>query len=527
MGSFFDWRNNMYKGNSSLRGAGEKVAMSEKQIEEYIKCKNDIIYFAENYFYVQTLKYGRQLIKLYDYQKMILKAFVNPPNGNRHVCLLSSRQMGKSCLASIYFTHCALFEKDNNIIILANKEATSKDILQKIKIAYERFPLWLQKGVLDGGWNKNTIQLENGITVLAASSSSDSIRGKSSSRLYVDETAFIPDHIWPEFWNSIYSTISTGTNSKIILTSTPKGLNHFYDIYSQACKGENGFYPIKVTWRSHPDRDKSWAEQTLKEMGGDLRSFAQEHDCSFLGSSSTLVNPDILERISTENPIDIKYNGAMAIYEHPRDKAFYILGIDPARGTGNDFSTIQVLKINSDKDVDQVAIYQSEYVDPETFAEVCVGVSEYYNNAQMMVESNDIGSLVCDKIFYDLENENLINFDKNGLGIRATRKTKLAANLLLKKYIENGFLQINDKKTLYELSRYVEKTPGVYHAAGENDHDDTVTALEWALYFLVTDFYDPNDNGKSSYTNNNSSRYDENERPAFLSSSDVENFNWL
>ena len=167
----------------------------------------------------------------------------------------------------------------------------------------------------------------------------------------------------------------------------------------------------------------------------------------------------------------------MAIYEHPRDKAFYILGIDPARGTGNDFSTIQVLKINSDKDVDQVAIYQSEYVDPETFAEVCVGVSEYYNNAQMMVESNDIGSLVCDKIFYDLENENLINFDKNGLGIRATRKTKLAANLLLKKYIENGFLQINDKKTLYELSRYVEKTPGVYHAAGENDHDDTVTAL--------------------------------------------------
>lgn len=517
----------MYEGNPRLRATGEKVAMTPFEIEEYIKCKNDVMYFAENYFYVQTIDEGRKIVKLYDYQKMVLKSFVDTPNDCRHLCIMMNRQSGKSMLASIFLTHYALFQKDDIILILANKEATAKDILQKIKMAISNLPLWLQKGVVPGGWNKNVVQLENGITIKAASSSSDSVRGNSSGLCYVDEAAFIPDHIWPEFWNSVYSVISSGERSKIILTSTPKGLNHFYDIYTRACKGENGFYPIKVTWRSHPKRDKAWAERTLKEMGGDLRAYAQEHECSFLGSSSTLVNPDILERISTENPIDMKYNGSMLIYEHPKENSFYILGIDPARGTGNDFSTIQVLKIVSDKDVDQVAIYQSEYIDPESFAEVCVGVSEYYNNAQMMVESNDIGSLVCDKIFYDLENENLINFDKNGLGIRATRKTKLAANLLLKKYIENGYLQINDKKTLFELSRYVEKTPGVYHAAGENDHDDTVTAIEWALYYLITDFYDPNDNTKSTYTNNSSSRYDENERPAFLSSSDMDNFNWL
>ena len=377
----------MYEGNSRLRAAGEKVQMSESDIAEYIKCKNDIIYFAENYFYAQTIKHGRSLIKLYDYQKMTLKAFVQTPNDCRHLCVLMSRQQGKSMMASIYFTHCALFEKDDNILILANKEATAKDILEKIKVAYMLFPLWLQKGIVRGGWNKNTIQLENGISVIAASSSSDSVRGKVSARVFVDEAAFIPSHIWPEFWNSVYSVISTGGDkSKIILTSTPKGLNHFYDIYTKACRGENGFYPIKVTWRSNPTKDAAWAERTKKEMG-DLQAFLQEHECNFLGSSSTLINADVLEHTQCKDPIDFKYNGSMLIYEQPIDKVQYVLGIDPARGTGRDFSTIQVLKINSEKDVDQVAVYSNEFIDPEMFADVCIGVSEYYNNAPMMVES--------------------------------------------------------------------------------------------------------------------------------------------
>lgn len=507
----------MYEGNPKLRAAGEKVQMTQFEIEEYVKCKNDIIYFAENYFYIQTIDEGRRIIQMYDYQKMILKSFVETPNNNRHICLLSGRQLGKTCIMSIYLCHSALFSKDDNILILANKEATSKDILQKIKIAYLNFPLWLQKGIMTGGWNKNTVQLENGISIIAASSSSDSVRGKSAGIVAIDEASFVPSHIWPEFWNSVYSVVSSGERSKIILTSTPKGLNHFYDIYMKACRGENGFYPIKVTWRSHPKRDAAWAEKTKREMG-DLQAFLQEHECNFLGSSSTLINADVLEHTECKEPTDFKYNGSMLIFEQPLDKVQYVLGIDPARGTGRDFSTIQVLKINSEKDVDQVAVYSNEFIDPEMFADVCIGVSEYYNNAPMMVESNDIGSLVCDKIWNECNYDALINFDKNGLGIRATRKTKLAGNLLLKRYIENGYLQINDKNTLYELSRYVEVTPGVYHCSSDNEHDDRVTSLLWAVYYLTSDFYDPDLNTRSSQSN--SRKYSEDDRPAFMSSED-------
>lgn len=509
----------MYLGNKSLRAAGEKVAMSKSDVEEYIRCKDDIIYFAEKYFYAQTIDEGRKLISLWDFQKKVLKAMVNPPNGRKHICFMSSRQTGKGLVSSIYLTHYALFSKDDNVAILANKESTAKLTLEKIKIAIQNFPLWLQKGVVDGGWNKNSIQFENGIKIFAASSSSDSIRGETCGRIFCDEAAHLPSHIWESFWMSVYSTISSGESSRIIMVSTPKGLNHFYDIYSKAVRGENDFYPIKVTWKDHPKRDAAWAERTRRDMG-DERAFQQEHNCSFIGSSNTLISPDFLERIEVKNPIDFKYNGAMPIYEHPIEGKQYVIGCDPTRGTGNDFATVQVFKINSEKDIDQVAMYRNEHIDPETFAEVCVGIAEYYNNAAMMVENNDIGQMVCDKIWYDLEYENLINCDPKGLGIRATKKTKLAGNLLLKKYIENGYLEIVDKTTHFELSRYCEVSPGVFHAATESDHDDSTTSAIWALWFLTTEFYDPDSNTRSEVRSKDNRKTSDEDKPIFFSSND-------
>jgi hypothetical protein len=505
-------------GNPSLRSAGEKVSMTPEQIQEYIKCKDDIIYFAETFFMIQTIDEGRKIIKLWDFQKKLLKAMKDPPNHTKHICLLSSRQLGKSQVSAIFLTHYALFESDDNIIILANKESTAKDVLEKIKIAIQNFPLWLQKGVEVGGWNKNSIKLENGICVIAASSSSDSVRGKTSGLVFLDEASFVPSHIWPEFWNSVYSIMSSGKNSKLIMVSTPKGLNHFYEIYSKAVRGENNFYPIKITWRSHPKRDAAWAENMKKDMG--LVAFNQEHECHFLGSSNTLINPDFIENMQTMSPTDYKYNGAMHIYEQPEENCKYILGCDPAKGLGSDFSTIQVLKINSVHDVDQVAIYRNNTISPESFAVVCIGVSDYYNKADIMVESNDIGSLVCDKIFYEYENESLINYDKNGLGIRSTKKTKLAGNLLVKKYVENGYLQINDVRTMYEFSRYVEVTPGVFSSDSQNEHDDCVTSMIWALFYLTTDFYDPDTNGRSSLENRDGKYSGDDEKPVFISSND-------
>jgi len=506
----------MYQGNPSLRAAGEKVVITKEQIDEYVKCKNDIIYFAEHYFYIQTIDGGRQLVKLYGYQKKVLKAMSDPPNGKKHICLLAARQVGKGMMTSIFLTHYSLFEKDDNIIILANKEATAKDTLEKIKIAIQKFPLWLQKGVVNGGWNKNSVQFENGMTILAASSSSDSVRGKTSGLVFLDEASFVPPHIWEQFWNSVYSIMSSGKKSKLIMVSTPKGLNHFYEIYSKAVKGENNFYPIKITWRDHPDRDEKWAEDTKKDMT--TQAFLQEHEGQFQGSSNTLITPGILERIDTRTPIENKYNGAMLIYELPIDGCEYVLGVDPSRGTGSDYSVVQVLKINSEKDIDQVAVFRNNETDPETFAGICVGISEYYNKAEMMVESNDIGELVCDKIFYEYDCDKLINFDKNGLGIRSTKKTKLAGVLLMKKYIENGWLQINDMKTLYELSRFEEKNPGVWQAIGQNENDDTVCSMWIGLYYLISGFYDATTNAKDSGKSNKGS---DEEVPTFLSSEDI------
>lgn len=225
-------------------------------------------------------------------------------------------------------------------------------------------------------------------------------------------------------------------------------------------------------------------------FGNDILS----HNCKFLGSSNTLVDSDTIERMVHETPVEFKYSGALQIFEPPQENAFYVLGVDSGKGSQSDYSVTQVLKINSDKDIEQVAIYRSNTIDVHDYAAVVDDISKYYNNAFMMVESNDIGEVVCDVLWNDLECDRLINYDKKGLGIRSTRKTKLAGNLLLKKYIENGWLTIKDSTTIYELSIYEEISPNVFHAAGQNDHDDCVTSLVWAVFYLTSTFYDPENN---------------------------------
>jgi len=485
-----------YQNIPGLRAAGEKVEMTAEQINEYIKCQEDILYFAENYFYIQTIDEGRKKIPLWEFQKKLLKVMIDPPDGKRHIVVLSARQMSKTTVSTIFLLHYALFNKEGNLAILANNEKTSKDILSKIQMAYLNLPLWLQQGISDAGWNKNSLSLENGIQIFAASTSSNSIRGKTISALFVDESAHIADYIWDEFYNSVLPTISSGKKSKIIMVSTPKGLNHFYNIYKDATMGKNNYYPVKISWYERPDRDDKWKQDTLKDCGSMAR-FLQEYDCRFLGSSNTLIEGDMLERIETQTATTLKYNGAMLIYEEPTPNDFYIMGVDSAKGGGNDYSVIQVLKINGERDVEQVAVYRNNLISPDDFAQVCIGVSDYYNNAYMMVENNDVGQVVADAIWYDYECDRIVNCDGKGLGIRSTKKTKLAGNLLLKKYVENGYVQINDSRTLYELSRYEEVSPNVFHAAGQNDNDDCVTSLIWALYYLTTPFYDKDDNNIS------------------------------
>lgn len=510
----------MFMGNKTLRGENEKVLMTQEQIEEYVKCRNDIIYFAENYFYIQTLNEGRKIIPLWDFQKKLLKSFVEPPNNKRHVCLLSARQNSKSTTVSIYFAWRALFSKDETYAVLANKESTAQEILSRIQMAYEQFPLWLQRGVIE--WNKKSFSLENNVKIICGTTSSSSIRGTTISCMLIDEHAFIPSNLYESFWNSILPTISSGTKSKIIVVSTPNGMNHFYNLYKDAVEGKNDFYPIKIAWNARPDRDEEWARKTKMNMTES--AWRQEFGCIFAGSTNTLIDGDILENIKTKKPIGYKFNTSMKIYENPIEGKNYVLGCDSSKGTGSDYAVIQVLKLNSEKDIEQVAVYRDNNTSPEIFAKRCIDISEFYNNAQMMVESNDIGELVCDKLWNEYECDRLLNCDSKGLGIRSTRKTKLQGNMLLKEYIENGWLHVCDSDTVKEFSRYEEKTLNVFHAAGENDNDDLITSLLWGVFYIKTDFYDADSNGRSETKNKNDLNNSEEDHPIFLSSQDFNNY---
>jgi len=484
----------MYLKDPTLRGPGEKVNMTQKRIEEFIRCKEDILYFAEKYFTIVSIDKGKHKIKLREYQKRILKAFVEPPNEDKkHVAMLASRQIGKSTVSTIYITHYVLFEEDKKVAILANNEKTAKEILRRIKLAIKSIPIWMQQGISEenGGWNKNTIGFENGNIIMAGSTASTAFRGESVALLYMDEFAHVPDNIADEFMDSVYPTISSSEKAKMIVVSTPKGMNHFYHIWRGAIEKDpdktTDFFPIKINWNEIEGRDKKWKEKIINNKG--IQHFLQEYACKFLGSSNTLIDPEILERITPIDPIELKLGHNLHIFERPIEGEMYMLGVDSAKGTGKDYSVIQVLKISHEHEIKQVATYRFNYVETQDFAEICISVSEFYNGAYMMIENNDVGGEVAKLIWYQYEYDKILNCDKKGIGIRSTRASKLSANVLLKRYVDNGWLEITERNTLYELSRYEEVRPDVFKAP-RGSNDDCVTSLLWGLYFLSTIFFD-------------------------------------
>lgn len=483
-----------YGGDPTLKAQGEKTRITENRLKEFIRCKEDILYFTENYFYIVDIDKGKHKIKLREYQKRMLKAFVSPAKGKRHIAMLSARQVGKTTISTVYLTHYALFQEDKTVALLANKEKTAVEILRRIKLAIQNIPLWLQQGISEanGGWNKGAIGFENGVRIIAGSTASSAIRGEAISLLYLDEFAFVPDNIADDFMRSVYPTVSSSKTSKIIIVSTPCGLNHYYHIWRGAIerdpKRANNFMPVKINWDEVPGRDKKWKESIIRDVGP--QTFAQEYGCKFLGSSNTLIDPELLERISIRDPIDYSHLGNyLNIFEYPIKGELYILGIDSSKGTGKDYSVIQVLRIIHKHKIKQVAVYARNNINAYEFAQVCISVSEYYNECYMMVENNEVGGTVADTIWYTYEYDKIINCDKKGIGIRSTKTTKLAGNVLLKRYIDSGWLEIIERKTVYELSRYEEIRPNIFQAPrGQND--DHVMALIWALYFTTTLFFD-------------------------------------
>lgn len=527
--------------NELLREAGENIEYNKKQILEFARCRQDIFYFAEKYFKTRNAKTGEVAnIKLYPYQKKIINFFVNPPENKRNIIIMQPRQSGKTTVVSLYILHFLLFNTDKTSMILAQVEKTALEIMEKIKKSYELLPKWLQQGVCLDGWNKKSIKLENGCRCFCSTTSGVSSAGFTIDLLYLDEFALIPNNLANDFYASVYPTVTAVPGSKIIITSTPRGLNKFHDIWKSAKEGKNNFYAFKVEWNEPPadggkPRDEVWLSEQIATLGNS--TVQREFLCNFLGSSSTLVDTSRLERLNAKDPIQTWYNGLLSIYELPIRNSKYVIGVDSSSGTGKDFSVLQVLKYVSDREVSQVATYRNDSIDPYVFAQLVIAVSDFYNFCPIMAEyNNGCGETFCRTLFYDLDCERLVNCDKAGLGVLATKKSKFNACMNLRRYFDNGWVDIVDSQTIYELSRFEETNNAQTFAATGEEHDDTVTSLYWALYYFNTEQYEGIQSGFSRATDKfkvdielqDNKTVEEEDRPIFGSTGDVQTTdNWL
>lgn len=468
-----------YNGNPLLKKANTPIPWSQEQIDEYIKCKEDPIYFAEKYVKVVNVDEGFITIKLYDYQKTIIEKFKN----NRKIAIVQSRQSGKTTTAACIILHYILFNNHKLVGILANKADAAKEVLKRVKDGYEALPDWLQQGIEK--WNEGSIELENKTKVIAAATSSSAIRGKSVNLLYIDETAFVPN--WPEFSASVLPTISSGKTTKLMYSSTPKGLNHFHKIIKEAKENKNGFAWVEVPWQDVPGRDEEWRKGTLEELGGDLDMFAQEYSCSFIGSSGTLLNGATLKSLSSDQPIHSQ--DGLTQYIAPKENHSYSIVCDVSQGKGLDYSAFQVIDV-TEMPYQQVCVYRNNEISPYDYAGMIHMTSKAYNNAMILVEVNDVGGQVSETLHMEYGSENMIftesagpagkkissgfgrNVDK---GIRTSSKVKSVGCSMLKLLMEQQQLVIRDSHTIEELSRFSKK--GNSYEAESGYHDDMVMPL--------------------------------------------------
>jgi hypothetical protein len=448
-------------------------------IREYVSCAKDPIYFAQNYIQIVHVDHGLIPIDLYDYQREIIEKTTN----NRRTCVVTSRQAGKTTTAVCLILHYILFNDHKLVALLANKGDAAREILDRIKTAYEALPKWLQQGVVE--WNKGSVEFENGSKIVAAATSSSAIRGKSVSFLYIDETAFVEN--WDEFFASVFPTISSGTTTKILLTSTPNGLNHFYKTCEGAKSKKNGYEFVRVMWYDVPGRDEKWKEETLAAMDFDHEKFSQEMECEFIGSSGTLISGGKLKQLVYRDPVEER--GGLTMYYRPQLNRNYVIVVDVSRGKGLDYSAFQVIDITKMPYV-QVCTFRDNMITPMDYASVLHQFGKFYNEAQIMVEVNDIGEQVASTLNEDYEYENMLFTENSGRsgkrlttgfsskgdkGIRTTKTVKSIGCSILKLLIEQDQLILNDFNTIKELSTFSKK--GVSWEAESGCHDDLVMGL--------------------------------------------------
>ena len=483
---------NVYLGNPNLKKANTPIEFTQEQILEFMRCKEDPVYFANNYIKIVSLDEGLTQFHPYDFQEKLIRNF----HENRFNICKMPRQTGKSTTSVSYLLHYAVFNDSTNIGILANKAATARDLLSRLQTAYENLPKWMQQGIIS--WNKGSLELENGSKILAASTSASAVRGMSFNILFLDEFAFVPNHIAESFFASVYPTITSGKNTKVIMVSTPHGMNHFYRYWHDAERGKNEYVPTDVHWSEVPGRDDVWKEQTIANTSE--QQFKVEFECEFLGSINTLIAPSILRNMVYDVPIT--KNAGLDIYEKPEKDHNYIATVDVARGLGNDYSAFIVFDVTQFP-YKVVAKYRNNEIKPMLFPNVILDVAKGYNNAYLLVEVNDIGDQVASILQYDLEYENILMASMRGrngqivgqgfsgkktqLGVRTTASVKKLGCSNLKTLIEDHKLITCDYEIISELTTFAQKHNSF--EAEEGCNDDLAMCLVLFAWLVQQEYF--------------------------------------
>ena len=482
----------VYLGNPNLKKANTQIEFTEEQVIEFLKCKEDPVYFANNYMKIVSLDEGLVQFKPYDFQEKLINNF----HENRFNICKMPRQTGKSTTSVSYLLHYCVFNDSVNIGILANKAATARDLLGRLQTAYENLPKWMQQGIIS--WNKGSLELENGSKILAASTSASAVRGMSFNILFLDEFAFVPNHIAEAFFSSVYPTITSGKTTKVIMVSTPHGMNHFYRYWHDAERGKNEYVPTDVHWSQVPGRDSEWKRQTIANTSE--QQFKIEFECEFLGSVDTLIAPSKLRTLVYEEPKT--RNAGLDIHEDPIKDHNYMITVDVARGLGNDYSAFIVFDI-TEFPYRVVAKYKNNEIKPMIFPNIIYDVARGYNEAHLLIEVNDIGDQVASILQFDLEYENILMCSMRGrngqivgsgfsgkksqLGVRTTAAVKKLGCSNLKTLIEDDKITFKDYEIISELTTFIQKHNSF--EAEEGCNDDLAMCLVLFAWVVAQDYF--------------------------------------
>ena len=484
--------NDVYLGNPLLKKANTTHEFTEDQVLEIVKCMNDPVYFANNYVKIVTLDYGLQTFKPYHFQEKLITNF----HKHRFNICKMPRQTGKSTTVVAFLLHYAVFNDNVNIGILANKAATARELLDRLQTAYENLPKWMQQGIIS--WNKGSLELENGSKILAASTSASAVRGMSFNILFLDEFAFVPNHIADSFFASVYPTITSGKQTKVIIVSTPHGMNHFYRMWHDAEKGKNEYVFTDVHWSEVPGRDEEWKKQTIANTSES--QFKVEFECEFLGSVDTLIAPSKLRTLVYDHPKT--RSAGLDVYQDPIENHDYLITVDVARGVGNDYSAFAVVNI-TEFPHKVVAKYRNNEIKPMLFPSIIYEAAVAYNNSYILCEVNDVGDQVASILHYDLEYNNLLMCSMRGragqivgqgfsgkktqLGVKMSKTVKKVGCLNLKTMIEESKLLLNDYEIISELTTFIQKHNSF--EAEEGCNDDLAMCLVIYAWLVAQDYF--------------------------------------